>query len=133
LLPYLGNGVRSQKPVGICLLAKRANLAQLFLAERKEIALELRLKQWAPLPRIITAVGTSDQDPKDRPLQSLVQIESLIQLGLVLPAAVVIGWGFGLFLDHWLNQHWINIAGVVLGAVAGFVYIFRVVLSHSKE
>jgi hypothetical protein len=32
-----------------------------------------------------------------------------------------------------LNQHWINIAGVVLGAVAGFVYIFRVVLSHMKE
>jgi ATP synthase protein I len=66
-------------------------------------------------------------------LQSLVRIESLIQLGLLLPAAVVIGWAIGLVLDRWLNQHWINIVGLIMGAVAGFVQIFRVVLSHSKE
>ena len=66
-------------------------------------------------------------------MQSLVRIESLIQLALLLPAAVVIGWAFGLVLDRWLQQHWINIAGLILGAVAGFVQIFRVVLSHSKE
>ena len=70
---------------------------------------------------------------KDGALQSLVRVESLIQLALLLPAAVVIGWAIGLALDRWLNQHWINIAGLILGAVAGFVQIFRVVLSHSKE
>ena len=48
-----------------------------------------------------------------------MKVESLIQLGLVLPAAVVIGWAFGLVLDRWLGQHWINIAGLILGAVAG--------------
>jgi hypothetical protein len=51
----------------------------------------------------------------------------------LLPAAVVIGWAIGLALDRWLHQHWINIAGPDAGAVAGFVQIFRVVLSHSKE
>jgi ATP synthase protein I len=71
--------------------------------------------------------------PKDGAFQSLVRIESLIQLGLLLPAAVVVGWAIGLALDHWLHQQWINILGVVLGAVAGFVQIFRVVLSQSKE
>lgn len=70
---------------------------------------------------------------KEGALQSLVRIESLIQLALLLPAAVVIGWALGLVLDRWLNQHWINIAGLIAGAVAGFVQIFRVVLSHSKE
>jgi F0F1-type ATP synthase assembly protein I len=70
---------------------------------------------------------------KDSPLQSLVRIESLIQLALLLPAAVVIGWAAGLVLDRWLHQHWINIAGLLAGAVAGFVQIFRVVLAHSKE
>jgi F0F1-type ATP synthase assembly protein I len=70
---------------------------------------------------------------KDTPLQSLVRIESLIQLALLLPAAVVIGWAIGLVLDRWLHQHWINILGLIAGAVAGFVQIFRVVLSHSKE
>jgi F0F1-type ATP synthase assembly protein I len=70
---------------------------------------------------------------KDGALQSLVRIESLIQLALLLPAAVVIGWALGLVLDRWLHQHWINILGLIAGAVAGFVQIFRVVLAHSKE
>jgi ATP synthase protein I len=70
---------------------------------------------------------------KDGALHSLVRIESLIQLALLLPAAVVIGWAIGLALDRWLHQHWINILGLIAGAVAGFVQIFRVVLSHSNE
>jgi F0F1-type ATP synthase assembly protein I len=73
-------------------------------------------------------------DPeKPSPMQDLVGVQSLIQLGLLLPAAVVVGWALGLVLDHWLHQHWINIAGLILGAVAGFVQIFRVVLAHTKE
>jgi ATP synthase protein I len=71
--------------------------------------------------------------PKDGALQSLVRIQTLIQLALFLPAAVVIGWALGLVLDRWLHQHWINILGLIAGAVAAFVQIFRVVLSHSKE
>jgi ATP synthase protein I len=70
---------------------------------------------------------------KDGALQSFARVQTLIQLGLLLPAAVVIGWALGLVLDRWLHQHWINILGLILGAVAGFVQIFRVVLSHSKE
>jgi len=70
---------------------------------------------------------------KDGALHSLVRLNSLLQLGLLLPACVVIGWALGLALDHWLHQHWINILGLIAGAVAGFVQIFRVVLSHSKE
>ena len=69
----------------------------------------------------------------DRALHSLVRVESLIQLGLLLPACVVIGWAIGLALDRWLNQHWMNVAGLILGAIAGFVQTIRIVLSHSKE
>ena len=46
LLAHFRQGVRSDKLVGVGLLAKRGNLAQLILAECKEIALEFRLKQW---------------------------------------------------------------------------------------
>ena len=84
--------------------------------------------------------GTSDPPEKsakpaskDAALHSLVRVESLIQLGLLLPACVVIGWAIGLALDHWLNQHWMNVAGLILGAIAGFVQTIRIVLSHSKE
>lgn len=70
---------------------------------------------------------------EDSALQSLVRVESLVQLGLLMPAAVVVGWAIGLLLDHWLHQHWINIAGLIAGAIAAFVQIFRVVLSQTKE
>jgi ATP synthase protein I len=65
-------------------------------------------------------------------MKSLVQVESLIQLALMLPVATVVGWLIGVGLDKWLGQHWIYIPGLILGAAAGFVQIFRVVLAHSK-
>jgi ATP synthase protein I len=70
---------------------------------------------------------------KDAALHSLVRVERLIQLGLLLPASLVIGWAIGLALDHWLHLHWMNVAGLILGAIAGFVETIRIVLSHSKE
>lgn len=66
-------------------------------------------------------------------MKSLVQVESLIQLALMLPIATVIGWLMGAGLDKWLHQHWIYIPGLILGAAAGFVQIFRVVLAQAKE
>ncbi len=88
----------------------------------------------------MVAKGTSDPPEKqgeppsgDGALHSLVRVESLIQLGLLLLASVVIGWAIGLALDRWLHQHWMNVAGLILGAIAGFVQTIRIVLSHSKE
>ena len=66
-------------------------------------------------------------------MRSLVQVESLIQLALMLPIATVVGWLIGAGLDKWLHQHWIYIPGLILGAVAGFVQIFRVVQAQTKE
>jgi ATP synthase protein I len=74
-----------------------------------------------------------EKPAKDATLHSLVRVESLIQLGLLLPACIVIGWAIGLALDRWLNLHWMNVAGLILGAIAGFVQTIRIVLSHSKE
>ena len=41
---------------------------------------------------------------------------------------VVLGAG----LDKWLHQQWIYIAGIILGCVAGFIQIFRLVLGQEK-
>jgi F0F1-type ATP synthase assembly protein I len=83
--------------------------------------------------------GDISEDKKDKPprkksgaLESLVQVESLIQLALVLPVSTVVGLLIGVGLDKWLHQHWIYIAGMIVGAAAGFVQIFRVVLALSK-
>jgi ATP synthase protein I len=69
----------------------------------------------------------------DGAMKSLVQVESLIQLALMLPVGTVVGWAIGLGLDKWLHQHWIYIPGLILGAAAGFVEIFRVVFKQVKD
>ncbi len=66
-------------------------------------------------------------------LQSLVQVEKLVQLGLLIPCATCIGWVAGAGLDRLFHQHWIFLAGLLLGATAGFVQMFRVVLANTKE
>lgn len=66
-------------------------------------------------------------------LQSLVQVEKLVQLGLLIPCATCIGWIAGIGLDRFFHQHWIFIVGLLLGATAGFVQMFRVVLANTKE
>jgi ATP synthase protein I len=75
----------------------------------------------------------STSSSKDGALKSLVGVQSLIQLGLLLPACVVIGWAIGLALDHWLNLHWMNIVGLIAGAIAGFIQTVRVAMSHNKD
>lgn len=61
------------------------------------------------------------------------RIFSLAQIALLLPAATFAGWAIGVGLDAWLGQHWIYVAGLVCGAAAGFVQVFRTVRSLLKE
>lgn len=69
-----------------------------------------------------------------RPEPSLLtRIASLTQIALLLPAATFVGWAIGLGLDHWLGQHWIYAVGLIGGAAAGFVQVFRTVRSLLKE
>jgi ATP synthase protein I len=60
-------------------------------------------------------------------MSSLVKAESLMQLALILPAAVFVGWIAGVGLDHLFHTGWIYIVGLVIGAVAGFVQMARIV------
>jgi ATP synthase protein I len=73
--------------------------------------------------------------PQQNPsgLKSLVKAESMVQLALVLPAAVLVGLGLGTLLDHWLHQSWIYLAGIGFGAVAGFTHIIRTAIQLNKE
>ena len=51
-----------------------------------------------------------------------------MRIGVELVAALIVGVGIGYFLDQWLGtKPWFLIAFFVLGAVAGFVNVFRVV------
>jgi ATP synthase protein I len=66
----------------------------------------------------------ADEKKKSNALGELVKAESMIQLAIALPAGCLIGWLVGGWLDEHFHQGWIGVAGIVLGAVAGFVQIF---------
>lgn len=64
---------------------------------------------------------------------SLVQAESMIQLALALPAGCVIGWFIGMLLDRHFHTDWIQVVGIIVGAVAGFVQIFTTASKFMKR
>ncbi len=66
-------------------------------------------------------------------LGELVKAESMIQLAIALPAGCLIGWLGGRFLDRHFHQGWIGIVGILLGAAAGFVQIFRTASGYLKR
>jgi len=62
-----------------------------------------------------------------------VQLASFSQLAVIFPAATFIGWLIGTALDHWLHTHWIYIPGLILGSMAGFVELIRLVSSSGSK
>lgn len=77
-----------------------------------------------------------DLQPKKKgsgALGDLVKAESMIQLALVLPIGCVLGWLAGSALDKHFGTTWIGIVGILLGAVGGFIQIFRMASSYLKR
>ena len=55
------------------------------------------------------------------------------EIGFIIPAAVFLGYLLGWLLDRWLGTHWIYIAGVIFGAIVGFVQMIRSVMRMNSE
>lgn len=72
-------------------------------------------------------------DERKSAFGELVKAESMIQLAIALPAGCVIGWLLGSWLDKHFNQHWIGIAGILFGAVGGFIQIFMTASRYIKK
>jgi F0F1-type ATP synthase assembly protein I len=54
------------------------------------------------------------------------------EIAFIIPAAVVVGLLLGKLLDYWLHTHWLFLAGIIFGAVVGFVQMIRMV-TRGKE
>ena len=67
--------------------------------------------------------------PNDSPdKKSLwVLIGRYSQIAFIFPAATFVGWLFGLALDHSLHTKWLYLVGLILGIIAGFVELIRLV------
>lgn len=74
--------------------------------------------------------GEQGKSRQRTPKNVWVGAEKYLQIGLTLPAAVVVGWIIGELLNRWLHREWLAFAGLIVGAIAGFVYLFRVALSE---
>jgi ATP synthase protein I len=81
-----------------------------------------------------------DQTPNPNPapgkrsgaVDGVVRAERFMQIAFILPASVAVGWALGAGLDRWLHQHWMYLVGIILGCVAGFIQVFRLVLGTEK-
>ena len=74
-----------------------------------------------------------DSGNKNSGLKSYVRAEALVQLVISLPAGCFIGWLIGAWLDKHFQQSWIAIAGILLGALGGFIQIFRAANRYLKK
>jgi F0F1-type ATP synthase assembly protein I len=54
------------------------------------------------------------------------------EIAFVLPAATFVGWFIGAELDKHLHTDWIYIVGLILGTIAGFSDLIRILLKESK-
>ena len=73
-----------------------------------------------------------DKQPENDP-NPWVAVARYSELGFIIPAAVLLGFILGKLLDYWLHTTWIYIAGVICGAVLGFVEMIRMASSAFKD
>jgi F0F1-type ATP synthase assembly protein I len=67
----------------------------------------------------------NDESPNKKNLW--VQLGQFSQIAFIFPAATVAGWLIGVALDHWLHTTWLYVVGLILGIIAGFVELIRIV------
>jgi F0F1-type ATP synthase assembly protein I len=75
-----------------------------------------------------------DKQPKRSALATGVAgYEKIMEIAFIMPAAVAVGWLGGAGLDKLFHRHWIYIAGIVLGFVAGFIEVLRSAMRYSRQ
>ncbi len=70
-------------------------------------------------------MGPDKQDKRQRFYRLAAD---LLNVGLVFPAAIAVGYVLGYFLDRWLGTGpWMAVGLSIAGTVAAFINLFRVV------
>jgi F0F1-type ATP synthase assembly protein I len=55
------------------------------------------------------------------------------EIGFIIPAAVLLGFFLGKVLDYWLHTSWLYLAGLIFGAIVGFVQMIRMAATSFKD
>jgi F0F1-type ATP synthase assembly protein I len=75
----------------------------------------------------------ADEQRDDKIQSAAIVWARYSEIAFIIPAAVVVGLLIGKLLDHWLHTHWLYIAGVIAGAVLGFVEMIRRVTRKDND
>ena len=62
------------------------------------------------------------------PESAAVQWARYSQIAFIIPAAVVVGLLVGKLFDYWFHTHWLFLVGIIIGAIAGFVDLIRMLM-----
>ena len=74
-------------------------------------------------------MASDDQDRKN----PWVSVARYSEIGFIIPAAVLLGFALGKLLDYWLHTKWLTVAGIIFGAVVGFVQMIRTATASFKD
>jgi F0F1-type ATP synthase assembly protein I len=62
-----------------------------------------------------------------------VLVGEYTSLAFLLPISAVVGYGIGYLLDKKFHTTWMNMAGLIVGIVAGFVQLIRQLLRDTRD
>src|SRR5271165_2601540 len=80
-----------------------------------------------PLAQRVSLFFMGEEQQDKTPPNAAVLWARYSQIAFIIPAAVVVGLLVGKVLDSWFHTHWLFLAGVIVGAIAGFVDLIRTV------
>ena len=84
----------------------------------------------APCATIISAMT----DPKpDKERNFIASAARYSEIGFIIPAAVILGFILGKLGDYWFHTTWLYLAGLIFGAVVGFVEMIRMAMASTKD
>jgi F0F1-type ATP synthase assembly protein I len=71
------------------------------------------------------------EDPKDSPPKTpnpAVTWARYSEIAFIIPAGVVAGLVMGKFADYLFHTRWLTVVGIIIGAIAGFMQLIRMVV-----
>ena len=74
------------------------------------------------------AAERGNGDPKQAQPSAAVTWARYSEIAFIIPAAVVVGLLLGKLADYLFHTHWLTVVGIVIGAIAGFMQLIRMVM-----
>jgi ATP synthase protein I len=74
-----------------------------------------------------------DESPDKKKPSGWIQMAKYSELAVIFPASTFAGWLVGVALDRWLHTRWLYLVGLILGIIAGFVQLIRMVSADQGD